>query len=317
MSQALPPSSRRQRALLREVERSLALVGALLLAALVPSPARSSPSLEPATPRPVVVVSVPPLAWMVERLTGDAVELVVMLPATAEAETYEPTAQQMRSLADCRLYFAVGHPLFALEAAYVGPYLDRHHQVRRVSLAPAASPAAAAAGSGSGHDLDPHSWMSLRVLRRALPELARALVEMLPGAAAAIGGRERALDAELAALDAELGETLARATAARGRQFLIHHPALGFLAADYGLDQLALEHEGKDPSPVQLARLLAGARAGGARVILTTRGTPPRAAEVAARELGGRVVEVDPLARDWPVALRALGAALAEALYGG
>jgi zinc transport system substrate-binding protein len=273
----------------------------------------------------VVAVSVPPLAWMVERLAAEAVEIVVMLPPSAEAETYEPTPQQMRALAACALYVEVGHPLFTLEAGFVEPFLERHPGIARVRLSrarPAPQPPDGGPPPGhsehpghAAHDDDPHAWLSLRVLRGALPDLARALAGMLPAAAGTIGERERRLDAELAALDAELGTRLTAAAAARGRRFLIHHPALGFLAADYGLVQVALEHEGKDPSPRQLARTLAEARAGGAQVVLATRGTPSRAAEVAARELGGRVVEVDPLGRDWPAALRALTASLAEALY--
>lgn len=280
-----------------------ALVLAAVAAAWVGARAAS------AAPRPGVVASVAPLAWMVDRLAVDAVDLTVMLPANAEAETYEPTPQQMRALADCRLYVAVGHPLFALEAAYVEPILARQPTTRRVSLA---GSLASRQGESAG---DPHAWMSLRVLRQALPGLARELAALLPADATAIAERERRLASEIDALDAEIGTRLARAAGERGRRFLILHPALGFLAADYGLVQVALEHEGKEPSPRQLAQVIAEARAGGGRLVLVTRGTPPRPAEVVARELGGRVVEIDPLARDWAAGLRALAGALAEALY--
>lgn len=280
-----------------------------VLAAVVGAPAASAAPFGSAAPRPGVVVSVAPLGWLVDRLAADAVELTVMLPPNAEVETYEPTPQQMRALAGCGLYVAVGHPLFALETAYVEPILARQPATRRIGLGAAL---ASRPGDAAG---DPHAWMSLRVLRQTLPGLARELAALLPAEAATIGERERRLAAEIDALDAEIGAQLARAAAERGRRFLVLHPAFGFLAADYGLVQVALEHEGKEPSPRQLAQVIAAARSGGARVVLVTRGTPPRPAEVVARELGGRLVEVDPLARDWPVGLRAIVAALAEALY--
>jgi zinc transport system substrate-binding protein len=265
--------------------------------------------------RPRVAVSVEPQRQLVERLAGGAVEVVAMIPASSDVESYSPSPQQMAALASARIFFKVGHPAFALERAYLEPWLARHPEVRQVSLAAHVDRLLELepGGSDGGHGGlgDPHLWMSVRAMRGAAAELATALVELLPAATEAILARARELDAELAALDAELAE---RFRAAAGRRFLVYHPALGYLAHDYGLIQEAIESDGKEPSPARLAALIAGARRDGVRVVLTQRGMPPKSAQILAAEVGAVVTEVDPMAVEWLANLRRIGAAVAGAL---
>ena len=268
--------------------------------------------------RPRVAVSVEPQRELVERLAGGAVEVVAMIGANSDVESYSPSPQQMAALASARIFFKVGHPAFALERTYLEPWLARHPEVRQVSLATHVG-RLLELGPGGGHagptgQGDPHLWMSVHAMRGAAAELATALVELLPSAAPGIQARGRELDAELAALDAELAE---RFRAAAGRRFLVYHPALGYLARDYGLVQEAIESDGKEPSPARLAALIAAARRDGVRIVLTQRGMPPRSAQILAAEVGATVTEVDPMAADWLANVRRIGAAIAGALVHG
>lgn len=270
-----------------------ALAGLLLLSA----PARGGA-------RPVVVATVAPLGHLVEQLAGERVELLVALPPGVEIETFAPSPQQIRSLADARLVVGVGHPAFALESSYLRPFVERRPGIVWLDLV------AGAAGAEGEHD--PHLWVSPRAMARLVPPLAEALAALLPAAAGEVHGRAEGLAAEIGALDAELS---ARFTGRRGQRFLIQHPALGHLARDYGLVQEALEHDGKEASATRLAALAARAGKAGARAVLVQPGGHRRAAEALARQIGARVVEVDPLAADWPAALRRIAAVLDEALY--
>jgi len=273
-----------------------------------------------AATRPVVVVSVAPQAELVERLVGSAVEVVVMIPAGTDVETYAPTPQQMAALGAARLCFEVGHPALPLEGSYLAPWLARHPEVRRVSLAAHAGPLLALdGGPAAGEDPhhahgDPHLWMSARAMRGAAVELAGRLEALLPAQAEAIRRRATSLDGELAGLDAELG---ARFRDSAGRRFLVYHPALGYLARDYGLVQEAIEAEGKEPSPARLAGLVESARRAGVRVLIGQRGMPSKSVEILADELGARVIEIDPMAADWSANLRRVAEAVAEALVDG
>lgn len=273
-----------------------------------------------AATRPVVAVSVAPQAELVERLAGGAVDVFAMIPAGTDVETYAPTPQQMAALGAARLYFEVGHPALPLEGSYLAPWLARHPEVRRVSLAAHAGPLLALDGGPPANDDrfhshgDPHLWMSARAMRGAAVELAARLEALLPAEAGAIRQRAEALDRELAGLDAELGS---RFRDSAGRRFLVYHPALGYFARDYGLVQDAIEAEGKEPSPARLAALVASARRAGVRALLGQRGMPSKSVEILAGELGASVIEIDPMASDWSANLRRVADAVAAALVDG
>lgn len=255
---------------------------------------------------PLVVVSVAPMVQIVERLAGGRVEVRGLVPAGADVETYSPTLRQMSELARARLVFEVGHSAMLLERRQLAPFLEAHPEVATVRLSDFAAP-----GADRG---DPHLWLSARLMRAAAAELAARLVELLPAAAGEIRANALALDAEIAALDAELTERLGGTPT---KSFLVFHPALGILASDYGLEQVAIERDGKEPSPAQLARTVEWARHERVRVVLVQRGLPTRAAESIAREIGGRTLEIAPLDTDWLASLRRIAAALEVALDRG
>ena len=251
----------------------------------------------------MVAVSVLPQAWMVERLAGDAVEILVMIPPGASPASHEPEMAQLAAFARASLYVKVGHPHFPFEAAWLEPLLADHPGL----------PVFDAAGGLAHLEHDPHYWVSpVRVLHGIGP-LAGALAAALPAEAAAIREREAALRAEVAATDARVREILA---GARGKSFVVLHPAWGHLAEDYGLVQLAIQHENREPDPKRLAELIARARSLGIDVVFTQPHFDGKSARVMAREIGGRVETLDPLAPDWPANLERVARALAAAARG-
>ena len=78
--------------------------------------------------------------------------------------------------------------------------------------------------------------------------------------------------------------------------FIIYHPALTYYARDYGLRQIAIEADGKEPSAKQLTQLIRQAREDGVRRILYQSQFP--ASEVIARDIDAEYAEVDPLRED-------------------
>lgn len=80
--------------------------------------------------------------------------------------------------------------------------------------------------------------------------------------------------------------------------FIIYHPALTYYARDYGLRQIAIEADGKEPSAKQLTQIIRQAREDGVRRILYQSQFPASAVEVIARDIDAQYVEVDPLRED-------------------
>ena len=76
-----------------------------------------------------------------------------------------------------------------------------------------------------------------------------------------------AFAARIDQLDADLKKTFAGKT---GLQFMTFHPAWGYFAHTYGLEQVPVEVEGKAPKPAQLQGLIEHAREKGITVIFVT-----------------------------------------------
>ena len=82
------------------------------------------------------------------------------------------------------------------------------------------------------------------------------------------------------------------------------HPAWGYFAKEYGLQQFSIELEGKEPSPAELIKELKEAQNMGIRNIWVQPQRSSQIAKTVADSLGGKIFELDPLAANWRDSLR-------------
>lgn len=85
----------------------------------------------------------------------------------------------------------------------------------------------------------------------------------------------------------------------QNRSFMIFHPNLGYLARDYGLEEIPVEYEGKEPPPSRLKELIDRARKDGLNTIFVQREYDTKNAKAIADEIGAEVKIIDPLSEDW------------------
>lgn len=273
----------------------------------------------PTEPQPgelLVAATVAPHAWLAEQIAGDDAMVVTVLPPTADPHSHTPTDAEVTRLARCRILFRAGVPfengswLDALASQGVQP-VDLRQGIELLDESHEHSP-----GEDLREDLkedlgedpddahaDPHTWTSPRRLALQAQTISAALVDLLPQRADAIRERTRDLVAGLDALDAELTQSLA---AYRGRAFYVHHPSWSYFAADYGLDQVAIEAGGTEPTDAALTAWLRRARGDGVHVVFVQPQTAKRAPRAVAGSLGLRLETLNPLAPNAIQALRVL-----------
>src|SRR5262249_30354779 len=156
--------------------------------------------------------------------------------------TYEPTPRQVAHLAGARLVVEVGHPSFLFERRLLNTLLARQPAPLVVDMS---RHAALLPEPGAPGETDAHLWLSPAVMRAAAADVTAALARLDPPGADAYRARLPVVVAEIDAVDRDLRRTFA---ASVGRRFLVYHPAWGYLAHEYGLEQVAIEAEGKEPS---------------------------------------------------------------------
>ena len=280
-----------------------------------------------------VFATVLPLATFVERIGGDRVRVQPMVRAGQNPHTYDPTPRQVTALADADLYVRVGMPL---EDAWLPRIRATNSRMRIVDVRDGlrlrqtgpvqeldASPAPGDSGHGDAredddhehhaHDpdaQDTHVWTSPPLAKSMGAGIRDALIGLRPDQAEAFKTNYGRFAADLDALDAQLR---ARLASVKQRRFMVFHPAWGYFADTYGLTQVAVEYQGKEPGARALAGLIDRARADGIRVVLVQPQMSPRSAAQIATAIGGRVESIDPLSADYFGTLRHL----ADLIAGG
>ncbi len=149
--------------------------------------------------------------------------------------------------------------------------------------------------------LDPHIWLSPPLVKIQARTILAALQEADPVHRSVYEANFKEFTAQIDKLDADLKKTF---EGKEGLQFLVFHPPWGYFAHAYGLKQVPIEIEGKDPKPAQLKKLIQHAREKGIKVVFVQPQFSTKSAKLVAREIGGQVAFVDPLAEDWMANLR-------------
>lgn len=154
--------------------------------------------------------------------------------------------------------------------------------------------------AAEGHDhgiRDPHIWLSPPLVMLQARHIAMALSQADPENRSVYMKNYGNFAAEVAALDAELGNLFANVPPKSG--FMVFHPAWGYFAEAYGLTQIPIEIEGKEPKPSELKGLIERAKAEKIRVIFVQPQFSQKSARMIAQSIEGSVVTADPLSPDW------------------
>ncbi len=241
--------------------------------------------------RPVITVSVEPLRYVAERVAGDGFRVETLVPKGGNPEIYEPTPGQMASLGQSMTCFVVGG--LGFERAWEDRLRKMSPGVPFVRVSEGIGSATA---DGTEDEADPHVWTSPTCMKAIARNVCAALCKADTAHARLF---RRNLRRTLAVLQAADDSIRALVDGTRTKAFLIYHPALTYFARDYGFTQIAMEAEGKEPSPARLARIVRLCREKKVRTVFVQREFDRRNAELVAKETGTRLVEINPLSYDW------------------
>lgn len=255
-----------------------------------------------------VTVTVPPQAEFVESVGGDRVGVTIMVPAGADPHTYAATPGQLAALSRSRMYAKVGTPV-EFELAY----MDKIVAVNKAMLVVDCSRGVELGASEDPDEpgMDPHIWTSAANARIMVENICDGLVQIDPASRVYY---EQNRDSYLQRLDALYSETRDKLADVRERAFIVLHPAWGYFARDYDLEQIPIEVEGKEPSVQDISRIIEAAEERNIKVVFASPQFNPQMAQVIAHEIGGTVLFIDPLARDYIDNMHAVANELAQAM---
>ena len=264
--------------------------------------------LSPSVAGLTVFVSVLPHKMLVERVGGSRVDVSVMVGKGFNPATYQPTPRQLAQLANADIYLRTGVPF---EDSWLPRFRSVNPRMPVLDLREGIElmPVARHAHADHGAVLDPHIWTDPLLLEHQAALVRDLLQQRLPEYADEFAANYQRLSHQLQDLDQEIRRML---DGVAQRRFLVFHPAWGYFARRYGWQQLAAEHEGKEPNARELALLIEQAMQQGIRKVIIQPQNNSKTARTLAQAIRGTLVVADPLAEDYFSGLRDFARLLGE-----
>jgi zinc transport system substrate-binding protein len=271
-----------------------------------------------------VVTTVPPMGWLVEQIGGENVDVVVMVEPGEDPHTYEPSPADMQAMGDADAYVTVG---LEFEEAWIPRFTEVNPDMVIIDAAAEVEKLAGDdehadedhadeehADDEHAHDHgegDPHVWTSPAAMTTMGYTLADEFAALDAENAEAYESNALVVGEDATDLDAKISAALA---SSESGTFMVFHPAWGYFAREYGLEQIAIEVGGQEPSAAELAQLVETARDEGISVILVQPSHSTRTADLIAQEIDAEVAVADPLAADWLTSMEQVAETFGAAL---
>ena len=260
----------------------------------------------------IVFASILPLQYFTDQITGNLYTSVVMVPPGVGPETYNPTPRQMSEMSKAGAFFANG--FLGFEDAFLENFKSINPNLAFINTSTGVELIRATGHDHGDHQhekgVDPHTWSSPDGARIIAKNIFDGMVKIDP--ANKVKFQEN-LDRLLTKIDSVDKVVKAILTDIPSRKFMVFHPALGYFAREYNLEQLSIEFEGKIPTPKHIQGIVEEAKAQNIKYIMIQKEFDVENAEIIANETGSKVIQIDPLAYDWPGEMISLARKMAAA----
>lgn len=240
--------------------------------------------------KPTITVTIEPLRFFTEKIGGDKFDVVTMVPNGASPETYEPTAQQMAALTKSQLYIKAGN------LGFERTWSERLKNNAAHLITVNSSEGINQLKDNDGGISDPHTWTSPTNAIHIAHNIYRALVRIDAKDSTYFRDNLDSLTMQIIQLDNII---TAKTASAKSKSFIIYHPSLTYFANEYGLEQLVIEENGREPSAASLARLIDTAKKKNVKLMFLQKEFSNRNISTITNATGVKTVEINPLSYDW------------------
>lgn len=261
----------------------------------------------------IITVSIPPFKYFIEQIAGDDFSVNVMVPAGANPHIYEPFPEQITNLSKSVAYISNG--FLGFEMTWLDRFYEINGDMKKLNLGDKIEPLEPEHHHDGGftESADPHYWVSPVCAEIMAVSIRDFLSELNPGRTEVYERNYKKLDSLILST-----ENTAKAYFSNTpyKAFMIYHPNLGYIARDYGLEEISVEYEGKEPPPSRMKYLIDRARKENIRVIFVQKEYDTKNAKAIADEIGAEIRIIDPLSENWERSVMDIITSLHESLSG-
>lgn len=254
--------------------------------------------------KPIIAVTIVPEQTFVKAVCGDLADVITMVPPGNSPENYEPSPKEMEKFSKASLYFSIGVPT---EEANI---LPKAGNVKMISLQDEVASVYKDRAFASG-GRDPHIWLSPKRVKVMIESIAREMCKFDEANKDTYTKNAEEYIKQLDELDKQISSDLDNV---KSKKFIVYHPAFGYFADDYGLQMYALEQDGKEATPRHLQEMIDLAKKENIKAIFYQEEIDSSQSEAFAEEIGGKAIQLSPLAADYVGNLKKMAETMAEVM---
>jgi zinc transport system substrate-binding protein len=250
--------------------------------------------------KPLVLVSIPPYAYFVNKIAQGLVDVQTLVPAGANPHVYEATPREVQRHQNAAMWVYLGE---SFDQKALQFFRAARQQIEIIDVAQGTplllhdKPEHADCAHhchDQGYDL--HIWLSPVLAKEQAKRIAAGLEALLPEQKERLRTNLQIFLEELDQLNAQIATIL---SSMQGKAVLVSHPAFAYFCREYDILQLSIEMEGKDPLPQHVTKILAKAKSWHIQSILTEPQYSNKGAELIAKAMDLPTHMVDPYAENY------------------
>ncbi len=243
----------------------------------------------------IITVSIAPFKYFVEEIAGNDFTVNIMVPAGADPHIYEPFPEQINKLRRSVAYISNG--FLGFEMNWLNRFYETNTAMKRLSLGDSINLLNSVHHDGGHLEVaDPHFWVSPKSALVIACSVKELLCELYPSQKDKYESNFKLLISKIKEVDDKAEKLFSDVPKKR---FMIYHPDLAYIARDYGLEEIAVESEGKEPTPSSMRELIDRARKDNLKTIFVQKEFDIKNVKVIAGEIGAKIVLIDPLSENW------------------
>lgn len=251
--------------------------------------------------RNLVTVSILPQKYFVKKIAKENFSVNILIPPGASPATYEPTAKQMQLLSKSEVYFRIGHIEF--EKTWMNKFMSTNPKLEIVDLSENVNLIENHTHSPdefSKNSIDPHIWVSPPIAKTIAKNILYTFERIDRYNEHFYTRNFKKFTQEADSVHQAIKETLKDIET---KKIIIYHPALTYYAKEYGLDQIAIENEGKEPTPARVREIIDIAKKHGIKKVFIQKQFSKNKAKTIADAIGAEIITINPLAENWKKSL--------------
>lgn len=243
--------------------------------------------------KPVVIASIAPVEYLAKAVGGDKIEVQSL--AKGDVHSYEPKPNDMKAVAKARIFIAAG---LEFEEAWIPRFKASVKNLVVVKSDAKIAKLKEERGEQAEHDekngahADPHVWLNPMLAITMARNISDALIDMDKANKDFYLENFQKLMNDLLAFDESAKNELA---GLKNRKFVVYHPAWGYFAAHYDLEQISIERSGKEPKIDEMASTVKMIKDENIKVIFADPNRSQKSAQILASQTGAKVELLDPL----------------------